>query len=414
MKNFLIGFLIILITIVACNRKENETATNEITFWHFQSEPNQKKALMEIIAEFEKENDCKIKTTELSWNDGKTKLFAAFNANTAPDAIELGSDWIAQFSSTQGKSGSILLPLDTSEFNINQYVEFSKAPSLWKGKQYALPWTVDTRVLFYNKDLLKKVKGTDLPPTSIDELLSLSEAINNPEQSIYGFGTNGSDPHRLYKKILYFVWTYGGNVFNLEGKPVFFSNETVKAYEVYKELSNFGLIETQRQLDSYFAQGKVGFWLSGGWLIDKIARENPALNYGVALVPGINGQVGTSFAGGEYLAINSNTKKNDLAKKFIKFLSKGENTLKYCEKVREAGFPADKDFYNNPMYDTIKFKKVFAEQLNYAKMTPVEPNWLDIEEIIENAAVEALLSKKSSYEAVLQAQKQIENIINKQ
>jgi len=244
-------------------------------------------------------------------------------------------------------------------------------------------------------------------------LLSLSEAMNNPELGIYGFGTNGSDPHRLYKKILYFVWTYGGDVFNQEGKPVFFSNETVKAFEVYKELSNFGLIETQRQLDSYFAQGKVGFWLSGGWLIDKIARENPALNYGVALVPGINGQIGTSFAGGEYLAINSNTKKNDLAKKFIKFLSKGENTLKYCEKVREAGFPADKDFYNNPMYDTIKFKKIFAEQLNYAKMTPVEPKWLDIEEIIENAVVEVLLSKKSSYEAVLQAQKQIENIINK-
>ncbi|HPI20188.1 MAG TPA: extracellular solute-binding protein [Candidatus Kapabacteria bacterium] len=413
MKNFLICFLIILVMVVACNRKENETATNEITFWHFQSEPNQKKALMEIIAEFEKENDCKIKTTELSWNDGKTKLFAAFNANTAPDVIELGSDWIAQFSSTQGKSGSILLPLDSSEFNINQYVEFSKAPSVWKGKQYALPWTVDTRVLFYNKDLLKKVKGTDLPPTSIDELLSLSEAMNNPELGIYGFGTNGSDPHRLYKKILYFVWTYGGDVFNQEGKPVFFSNETVKAFEVYKELSNFGLIETQRQLDSYFAQGKVGFWLSGGWLIDKIARENPALNYGVALVPGINGQIGTSFAGGEYLAINSNTKKNDLAKKFIKFLSKGENTLKYCEKVREAGFPADKDFYNNPMYDTIKLKKIFAEQLNYAKMTPVEPKWLDIEEIIENAVVEVLLSKKSSYEAVLQAQKQIENIINK-
>lgn len=411
MKNYLICFLIILIVAISCNHKENKTATNEITFWHFQSEPNQKKALMEIIAEFEKEYDCKIKTTELSWNDGKTKLFAAFNANNAPDVIELGSDWIAQFSSTKGKSGSILLQLDSSEFDLNQYVDLSKAPSIWNGKQYALPWTVDTRVLFYNKDLLKKYKGNDIPPNTIDELLTLAEAINNPEQNIYGFGANGSDPHRLYKKILYFVWTYGGDVFNQEGKPIFFSNEAVKAFEIYKELSNYGLIETQRQLDSYFAQGKIGFWLSGGWLIDKIARENPKLNYGVALVPGLNQQIGISFAGGEYLAINANTKKNELAKEFIKFLSKGENTIKYCEKVREAGFPADKDFYNHPVYDTIKFKKVFAEQLNFAKMTPVEPNWLDIEEIIENAVVEVLLSKKSSYEAVLEAQKQIENIL---
>ncbi|NLO18792.1 MAG: extracellular solute-binding protein [Ignavibacteria bacterium] len=410
MKNYLIAAIVISLIAISCSRKEADT--NEISFWHFQSEPNQKKVLMELIAEFEKEFNCTVKTTELSWNDGKTKLFAAFNSNSAPDIIELGSDWVAQFSSTKSKNGSILLPLDSNEFDIKQFVDFSHAPCFWKGTQYAQPWTVDTRVLFYNKDLLKKAKNSDEAPKTIDEMIELSAAINNNEQGIYGFGANGSDPHRLYKKILYFIWTYGGGVFDDSGAPILFSKENIKALEIYKELSNYGLIETQRQLDSYFVQGKIAFWLSGAWLIDKISRENPNLNYGIALVPSTDqSAVGISFAGGEYLAINAKTKKADLSKKFIKFLSKGENTLKYCEKVREAGFPADKEFYNHESYKSIKFKSIFAEQLNYSKMTPVVPNWLDIEELIENAVVEVLLAKKSPYEALLEAQEQIKQIV---
>src|ERR1041384_1822668 len=86
-----------------CGDKQGGSANADgktvVTFWHFQSEPGQKKALMERIKEFESENPTvHVDLQDLSWNDGKTKLMAAFNANNAPDVIELGSDWVAQFS----------------------------------------------------------------------------------------------------------------------------------------------------------------------------------------------------------------------------------------------------------------------------------------------------------------------------
>ncbi len=54
-----------------------------------------------LIAGFHREYpNIRIETEELSWADGKTKLMAGFNSETAPDVLELGSDWVAQFSSS--------------------------------------------------------------------------------------------------------------------------------------------------------------------------------------------------------------------------------------------------------------------------------------------------------------------------
>ena len=52
-------------------------ADNTLRFWHFWSEPTQKEALKKVVAEFEKEYNCRVELTDLSWNDGKTKLLAA-------------------------------------------------------------------------------------------------------------------------------------------------------------------------------------------------------------------------------------------------------------------------------------------------------------------------------------------------
>ena len=71
-----------------------------IRFWHFWSEPGQKKALEALVREFEQTRNVTVELTELSWNDGKMKLQAAFNSGAPPDVIELGSDWVAQFSSS--------------------------------------------------------------------------------------------------------------------------------------------------------------------------------------------------------------------------------------------------------------------------------------------------------------------------
>lgn len=394
MKNYFYLLIVSILFLSSCT-KNSPSDNKTIKFWHFWSEPSQKQALKDIVAEFEKQEHCTVELTELSWNDGKTKLLAAFNSNTAPDVIELGSDWMAQFSS----AGVLMeLPNDTT---FSKFADFSKPPAMWKSKVYAYPWNVDTRVMFCNNELMKKA-GITSTPTTVSELIAACEKMQEIS-GVYPFGANGDDRHRLYKKILPFFWSNGSDVMDASGKLTINSEENIQGLNAYITLSRMGLIETQRQLDVSFVQGKVGFWFSGGWLMPKIAAGNPSLDYSVALVPGMKSS-GVSFAGGEYIALSSKGTNQELAAKFARYITDGKTTLEFCKKVSEVGFPADKRYFADDYFKKVKNRSVFAEQLTNAKMTPVHPKWLEIEALLENAVVEALYGRKSAASALNDAQ----------
>lgn len=412
MKKIILLIFICLsgLLINSCKNKDVD-GPNVIKFWHFWSEPNQKQALLELISKFEKENSCKVELTELSWNDGKTKLIAAFNSKVAPDVLELGSDWIAQFSSTD-----VLSVITSDVVNFNKFLDYSLPPCMWNGKYYAVPWTVDTRLMFYNKKLMLEAGLGENPPTNYEDLISYSNKINNPNAGIYGFGTNGSDPHRLYKKILPIMWTCGGDVMDSLGHPILNSSKNTDAINIYLQLSRTGIIETQRQLDAYFAQGKIGFVFSGSWLLEKIKNENPSLDYGVAIMPNVKKDdthsKGISFLGCEFLALSKQSEKKQLGLKLIKFLTDGANSIELAKKFSEAGFPADKAYFNNEFFMKNEMKSKFAEQLKHAKATPVHPRWLDIEAIIENAVAQALYGEQGANEALNNAQIEVLKLVN--
>ncbi len=394
-----------------CSRKGEETKQQDvptITFWHFRSEPSQRAALDKLIARFEQENNCKVHSVPLSWGNGKTKLFAAFNSNTAPDVLHLGADWIAQFS-----AGGVLRNLSNDGIKLDRFVPFVAPPALFKGSVYALPWIVDTRVMFYNKDLLKNVGVTKTPMTFTDVMNACEKIREASSDGVYGFGVNGADEHRLYKKILSFFWSSGGDVFDASGKPIINSAENIKALEAYIALARCGFVETQRQLDNMFIQGKLGFVVTGSWLLDQIKRDNAKLNYGTALVPGLAGKQSVSFAGADYVAVNAKSSNAELAKKFALFMTNGKNTLEFCKAFSEAGFPADKKFVNDEYFATVPHRDTFSQQLLSSKMPPVHPQWLDIEHIIEEATVEALLGKKTAQQALDDAQWQLTGIVSK-
>lgn len=399
----LLALVVCAIAGISCNGGKSTTA-NTLKFWHFYSEPSQKAALTQMIQEFEKANNCKVELTELSWNDGKTKLLAAFNSNTAPDVLELGSDWVAQFS-----SGGVLEQLDAKGVNTANFVDWSLAPCKWNSKLYALPWTVDTRVLYVNKDLLEKA-GINTMPSTMQQVLEMSGKIQQGDVS--GFGCNGPDAHKLYKRILPFFWSAGGDVFDAGGNCVVNSPENIKALDLYVQLSRVGNIGTQKELDMLFSQGKLAFWYSGGWLNDKIRNENPLLEFAVMPLPGYENHEGISFAGGEYLAMNAKSEKKELALKLMQYLSDGNTSISFCKTVTEAGFPADKRYFNDNFFASHPIRSVFAKQLEHARMTPVFAKWLDVEAIIESAAVEALYGKKTAEEALNDAHYRI-TILNR-
>lgn len=375
-----------------------------VRFWHFWSEPGQKQALRELVREFEQSRNVKVELTELSWNDGKMKLQAAFNSGAPPDVIELGSDWVAQFS-----SAGVLMQLPGDALSVGRFVPYSLAPATWNNRIYAYPWTIDTRVLYVNLDALESI-GVDTPPSTLDDVADIAERLH--ENGTFGWGANGADAHRLYKKILPLMWTYGGDVLDRDGRPTLASAANIAALEMYARLARTGMIETQRQLDAAFVQGKIGIWNSGSWLLKKI-DATPKLRVRPVLQPGLGSRPGVSFAGGEYLAVSATTANTQMARELVEFLIKGPNAVRFCRSVPEAGFPADSAYVRDQALIAHPMKAVFALQLSSARMTPVHPRWLDLEEILEDAVERVLLGEANPAGSLERAQHDAEVLLGK-
>src|SRR5436190_9871434 len=137
---------LLALALLSCNRG---IEPGVLRFSHFWSEPAQRALMDTLLAGFHREHpDIPVEVSELSWSDGKTKLMVGFNSETAPDILELGSDWVAQFSAS-----GVLLQIDSNAELMQRFTNsptYSHVPGMWQSHYYAVPWLLDTRVLFVN------------------------------------------------------------------------------------------------------------------------------------------------------------------------------------------------------------------------------------------------------------------------
>ena len=154
--------------------------TIEISFWSIFPEGDPKKdSIEQLIAEFEALNS-NIKVTHLGVNfwDYFGKIRTAQAGGTDPDVsfndnctviIRAKSGVIRKLDSFMEKSG-----YDISEFrenNLNQYN--------YEGGIYALPFSSDFRLLYYNKDhFIQAGLDPDNPPQTIEELIEYAENLD--------------------------------------------------------------------------------------------------------------------------------------------------------------------------------------------------------------------------------------------
>ncbi len=382
---------------ISCNRG---ITPGVLRFSHFWSEPAQRAFMDTLLAGFHREHpEIPVEVSELSWSDGKTKLMVGFNSETAPDVLELGSDWVAQFSSS-----GVLLQLDSNPSigaRFANAAQYSLAPGMWSGKHYAVPWLLDTRVIFINDSLRRYIlDGLDTSHWDWNAQHLQSDLIWSTRRGD-GIGVNGPDQHRLYKKFLPYIWSNGGDLFDSNGHPMMATPQNIEALKYYVGQLNFGVLGTQKDLDEAFVRGKLGIWYSGSWLLPRLAKA--PFKWHSLPFPGNNGHDGQSFAGGEYLAINAHSAMKKEAELFLEYITRPENELAFARKVNE--YPADVRSQADSFYLNRREGKVFTEQLQHARMTPVIPQWLDVEAIIEDEVSKALYKKKTPEQAMQSMQR---------
>ncbi|MEW5795436.1 MAG: extracellular solute-binding protein [Candidatus Zixiibacteriota bacterium] len=397
-----------------------------IGWWQFWTDPEIKPTINAIVAEFQRQNpDIEVIVTDLTWANGHEKIAIAFASGSAPDVVELGSDWIAQFAA----SGHLADLTDSVTPRLEEYHGWSMAT--YQGRIYAQPWILGTRVLFLNRQLLSKAGyNKDFLPVSWAQLEEAARKVKSLPIGVYGWGSNTAEKHRLYKKFMPFFWSSGAHVLSDDGRYCVVSAQSaVDALKFYKRLHDCcGYVADQRGIEEAFLEGKVGMIISGDWLLKRIELEKREIDFATSMIPGPDPAVnlsrpsapmlrstpypGRSFGGGEFLAINAASANKDAALKLIQFVASPENQVSFCKANRSAN-PSSLQAQLDRYFQDNLYLQTFIKQLNLSEHPPVDPDWVYMEAEIEKAVEEVLFHDSLPGQTLYRLQKSITELRRK-
>jgi ABC-type glycerol-3-phosphate transport system substrate-binding protein len=395
-----------------CGREQTEKTAEGRTvvrFWQFWTEPKVRAVITRACEEFEAANpDFKVEITDLTWTDGHQKIVAAFAGGAVPDLLELGSDWIAEFA-----DANALMDMTSEYANLNE-AYYGWTPAIYQDRCWAIPWYLSTRVLYQNDELVRySGSNPNNPPVWWGELLQRCKRISQLKGQFYGYGVNAAERHRLYKKFLPYLWSAGGDILSADGsKCDLVSAQAIDALQFIVDLSEFGYIEKQAQLDEMFMSNRLLYHISGDWLYERIKASGSPLKYSAHLMPyptvGRGAQI--SFAGGEYLTIPRAATQPLGALKLARYLVNEKNIFNLCI-ATGCATPASKSVAGNPYFAADSVRQIFMEQLRHSKAPPVHPRWVDIETELEWGVEQALYKKMSVPEALNKTCEKIDKIL---
>jgi multiple sugar transport system permease protein len=211
---------------------------------------------------------------------------------------------------------------------------------------YGVPEKVDNRVLFYNKDLLKRAgyvdeKGEARPPKTWDELADMAVKLTERDSSggikRLGFAPGASNGSQGNAWLYLYGWMNGGHFMSADGKRCTLNDPRIvdalswltKVYDSMGGATAVKAFESSLQsgdLDP-FITGKLAMKIDGFWQItDTVAQYGRNVNWGVAPPPIPQWQIDSgshtcTWVSGWCYAIPSTAKHKEAAWELLRYLS---------------------------------------------------------------------------------------------
>jgi multiple sugar transport system substrate-binding protein len=345
-----------------------EPATGDITVWAMGTEGEN---LPKLIKSFEQANPgAKVKVTAIPWDAAHNKFTTAITAQSLPDAAMVGTTWMGEFADL-GALDPTPAGIDTSSF-FPGALDTTKV----KGTGYGVPWYVETRLVYYRKDLAAKA-GITTPPTDWDGLKAMAKAMKDKAGAKYGInlqpGGQGS-----WQTVMPFAWSAGASI-TAEGDQEFTFDtpqmqEGLAYYQSFFTEKLAGTDLPPNSTEAQFVNGSVPMFISGPWMAGSVAKlggEKMKADIGVFQLP--KNKTATSFVGGSNFVVFKTSKNKDNAWKLVKFLSEAGTQAEWFK--LSTDLPAVKSAWTDPSIASDPLLPVFGKQLDDAKAPPAIVNW---------------------------------------
>ena len=331
----------------------------------------------DLLREFERTHPgVRVVVQQLPWSAAHEKLLTAFAGDATPDLCQLGNTWIPEFAALNALE---VLDADIAKSSIDPRDYFS---GIWEtnvvdGKVYGIPWYVDTRLLFYRRDLLA-LAGYTSPPRSWAEwrtMLAAIKARNVANQ--YGIVL----PANEFEPLVALALQQDDPLLRDGGRHGNFDSAGFKrALSFYADFFRNGFAPPSTNADvsniwNEFGRGYFTFYISGPWNIGEFKRRLPAnlqQSWMTAPLPGPDGP-GASIAGGSSLVVFRASKEKTAAWQVIEYLSQPSVQRRFHELTGDLP-PRRSAWTEGALADDV-YARAFREQLERAKPTPKLPEW---------------------------------------
>lgn len=318
--------------------------------------------------------------------------------NGTPDVFTQDVIWIAEFA-----SAGWALPLD-------EYFGKSKGDFFpgtidactYEGKLTALPWAINSGMLFYRKDLLEEI-GAKVPETWADLTAAASE-IQKSGKAKFGYLWQGKQAEVLVCNAVSVIGSNGGSILSPDGKSSTLADpKAVEAIQFLYNSINTSKISPSNVLSwdeepsrAPFTGGEAAFLRN--WSYVYVLAQDPAASkvkdkVGVAPLPHFPGAKSAACLGGYQYGINANSKNREAAVEFLTWMSSPETQIWFglnmgLAPTRAAAFADPKLAAGQPFMATLK--DVFIG----ATPRPITPKYPQVSLALQSGISRALVTGK--------------------
>ncbi len=332
----------------------------------------------QLLRAFERENPgLRVRVEQLPWSAAHEKLLTAFAGDATPDVAQMGNTWLPELVALDA-----LEPVDarvraSRQVDLADYDPGILDTNTIDGCQYGVPWYVDTRLLFYRRDLLAQA-GHDAPPRDWDEWVRMLAAV---KQRV------GRDRYALILPLneyepMVALWLQQGEPLLRDGgrRGNFRSQGFARTLRFYLSMYERHLAPPIAQTEianlwNEFARGYFTFYISGPWQLGEFRRRLPPelqSSWMTAPLPGPTGP-GASIAGGSSFAIFRRSPRKAEAWKLVEFLSRPEVQQQFYRLTGDL--PARRSAWADANLAQDPQARAFRDQLDRVRAVPKVPEW---------------------------------------
>lgn len=411
----LLKLLILVVALCAgaagCRRSDPDNTT--VRFWAVGKEAE---VVSELVADFEKQNPTiHVDVQNIPLTAAHEKLLTAFAADGLPDVCQLGNTWVPEFALLD-----VLEPMQPYVARSRIVEQADYFPGVWDtnlldGTLYGVPWYVDTRLLFYRKDLLREAGYSQMPTTwaELEQVLAAIKRKVGPDRYAILMPLNEFEQQLSFAlqqddRLLRDHDNYGN----------FRSAGFRKALGFYDNMFQQGwapkISETQISNVWYeFFNGYYAFYLSGPWNVREFKlRQPPGMQgkWGTAPLPGPHG-LGAGIAGGSSLVIFKSSQHKQASWKLIEYLSQPRVQARFHAIIGDL--PPRRSTWRLPSLANDELAHAFGDQLERVKATPKVLEWERIGQEMRLVTERVVRGGQSHEAAVQELDKRVDGILAK-